>query len=100
MSQSDVLSKNQILQWLKLLRSGELKQIKGRLGAQGYYCAVGVLAKRVLDKPKCGYHFDKINNTLGNEFSAHIITLNDRERKSFKQIAVSIERRAKKLGLI
>lgn len=42
--------------WIKALRSGEFRQCKNRLEANGKYCALGVLAALALTESQCSWN--------------------------------------------
>ena len=91
--------------WIAALRSGKYKQGFGYLKNQGCYCALGVLGvvcgydQRLIGTiltPSIIHSGQRLYNYLtapieGNSFEAHIMWMNDNEKKDFYSIADWLE---------
>lgn len=86
--------------WLKALRSGEYKQGRVNLYWNGRYCCLGVLRKIEYPRSKSssadagvyltGKHLESFG--LTHEQQLFLSQMNDRDLKSFKQIANWIDK--------
>jgi hypothetical protein len=93
-----LLSKAQIKDWMDALRSGHYPQARDELKSPDGYCCLGVLASRLgtLSEKEDEEHVVPRKNVLGSMGSVGTvevvcITMNDREKKDFNEIADWIE---------
>ena len=76
--------------WVEALRSGEYKQARLMLEDDGRFCCLGVLCKVAgLDTGDSGPTYRRLDKITGGY--GQLVTLNDDQMKSFKQIARWIE---------
>lgn len=82
-------------QWVADLRSGESDQCTGELYMEGAYCALGMVDRaHVRDNP-CGYFH--VEDKVALAVSRIVWLWNDRDEKTFPEIADLIEEHADKL---
>lgn len=83
--------------WLDALRSGNYLQARGRMHFAGTYCCLGVAARVSgvnidLDDISSAYHgvYEKLG--ISKDESDDLVSLNDKQYKTFSEIADEIEK--------
>lgn len=84
------MTSEQKAKWLAALRSGEYKQVQGKLHENGSYCCLGVKAAAVdgIEQPRGLYLRD---GSMSEQLQDVLVELNDNIKFSFPQIANYIE---------